>query len=88
MHLILHRERSTSVICQQLSAKRSEQAVAQKCLITIMSTLRFLTKAGLPIRGHSHNQGNCIELLQKRAREVPELNTWFTWNKNYLSNDI
>lgn len=64
------------------SAHASEKAENCRALYTIISTLRFLARQGLPLRGNydSSDKGetnsNFIQLLKLRAEDVPLLETW------------
>ena len=52
-----------------------------------MSSLRYLLKQGLLIRGHREEDGNLMQLLYLRSTDCPELATWLK-NQQYLSHDI
>lgn len=68
------------------SAYANEKECNRKKLLTILSSIRFLARQGLPIRGHyindaSHHgsgelNGNRVQLLQLHKEDVPELETW------------
>ena len=76
----------------QLSAVREKsQAYHQRMLLKLLSTVRFLTRQGLPLRGHfedvDHLDGNFYKLLLLRADDCPELKSWI-YKKEYTSPDI
>ena len=52
-----------------------------------LSSLRFLLRQGLAIRGHEEWEGNLFQLLLLRKEECPELQQWIE-SKKYLSSDI
>lgn len=60
VHFILNRNTKTSVISLLTKQKLEDQKNASIALLTIISTLRYLSKMGLSIRGHLHNEGNFI----------------------------
>ena len=57
-------------LCTQL---KQSQMVHRKMLLTQLSSLRFLLRQGLAIRGHDEVEGNLIQLLLLRSEECPEL---------------
>ena len=64
------------------TAHAQEKADNRRALYTILSTLRFLARQGLPLRGNyvSHDGGesssNFMQLLQLRTEDVPVLDPW------------
>lgn len=68
--------------------KLKNEQVAQKCLMTIISSLRYLTRAGLAIRGREHDEGNLIAILEERMVDVPELKDWLVRTNNYVCAEI
>ncbi len=89
INLIVMRQKTQPVNAQLQTAKLAEQKVAQKCLLTILSSLRYLMVAGLAVRGHNYAEGNFRELLEERKRDVPELEKWLTQSgNNYVSGEI
>ena len=67
---------------------QSDQVVAQKCLLKLISSLRFLARQGLAIRGHDEAQGNFLQLLQLRSEDCSELCDWMNKRDNWLSHDV
>jgi len=53
--------------------KLEEQKISSTALLTIISTLRYLSKMGLSIRGHFNTEGNFISLLEERCQDLPSL---------------
>ena len=64
------------------SAHAKEKADNRKALYTIVSTIRFLARQSLPLRGSYVGHGcgeynsNFIQLLELRKHEVPNLDGW------------
>ncbi len=52
-----------------------------------LSSLRYLARQGLAIRGHKDEQSNFLQLLKCRAEDVRELESWMQ-DGRYLSHDI
>ena len=72
----------------QLSSQlKQSQKTHQKMLKIQLSSLRFLLRQGLAIRGHEELEGNLFQLLLLRKEECPELQQWIE-SKKYLSSDI
>ena len=63
-------------------AHAKEKAENQKALYAILSTIRFLARQGLPLRGSYVGQGcgefnsNFMQLLQLRKHDMPNLDAW------------
>ena len=55
-----HYTKSRSVAAQLVTQLHEEQECARACLLKIISTLQFLAREGLPLRGHQENDGNFI----------------------------
>ena len=56
-------------------------------LLKVLSSLRFLLRQGLAIRGHKESEGNLIQLLYLRSDDSPQLAKWLK-NQQYLSPEI
>ena len=56
-------------------------------LLKQLSSLTFLLRQGLAIRGHKESEGNLIQLLQLRFEDESGIQKWLN-NGNYLSHDI
>ncbi len=52
-----------------------------------LSSLRFLLRQGLAIRGHEEIEGNLMQLLLVRCEDCSDLKQWIN-DKKYLSSDI
>ncbi|KAJ8869511.1 hypothetical protein PR048_028502 [Dryococelus australis] len=64
------------------------QECAYKCLLKILSTVKFLARQGLAFRGHQLGEGNFQQLLQMRAEDCPELKSWLKRKLDWCSPDI
>ena len=56
-------------------------------LLKQLSSLKYMLKQGLAIRGHDDIEGNLLQLLTLKSEDCPELNSWFRDSK-YFSPDI
>ena len=72
----------------QLSKQLKEsQHFHRKMLMIQLSSLRYLLRQGLAIRGHDEIEGNLFQLLLLRREECPYMQQWLE-SKRYLSSDI
>ena len=83
-----HYTKSHSVAAQLVTQLQAEQERAQLCLLKIISTLKFLARQGLPLRGHQESEGNFIQLLHLRSEDSPELLQWLEKRSNWTSHEI
>lgn len=62
---------------------------ARICLLKIVETIRFLAVQGIPIRGHTQEKSNFIQLLQLRSMDNHLLKSWLERsNYRWISHDI
>ena len=83
-----HYTRSQSVAFQLSSQVQKDQVIAQKCLLKLISSLRFLARQGLAVRGHDEAQGNFLQLLHLRCEDSEELHDWMMKRGNWISHDV
>lgn len=55
-----------------------DQAMARKCLHILFTTLKFLGRQALAIRGHDEDEGNFKQLLLLRCDDQPSVTQWVT----------
>ena len=53
----------------------------------VITSLKLLTHQGLPIRGHTDEESNLVQLLECRAEDVEGFQTWVNSGR-YLSHEI
>ena len=75
-----------------VTAHMSNQVLRnQKChrdfLMTHLTSLRYLMRQGLAVRGHKEEEGNLYQLLKCRSDDVPGLSNWLS-DGQYLSHEI
>jgi len=87
--LALQRLQPAKSVSTLLSKQVSEsQKSAQKCLRLIFSSVGYLARQGLALRGHDESEGNFAQLLKCRSASVPELRTWFMQKKKYTHHTV
>ena len=65
-------------------AHKKEQEMRVQMLLKQLSSLKYLLRQGLAIRGHNDKEGNLIQLLKLRGEDDSKLQTWISDGK-YLS---
>lgn len=78
----------TPIKASFMSAISEQTSRAKRMLLKIISSLRFLARQGLAIRGHESTEGNFTQLLNLRAQDCDELTRWLKRAKPYTSPDI
>ena len=59
------------------SCHKQEKEVARDMLQIILSSVRFLARQGLALRGNNSDaESNLLQLLKLRSEECPQLCTW------------
>jgi hypothetical protein len=83
----LEQKSGNKSVATQLSNKvRSDQVTAFGVLMKIITSVRYLAKHGLALRGHESDAGNLQGLLNLRETDCPDLKVWRnTRYKNYTS---
>ena len=77
-------------VCSSLSkAKRDDMIAARNALHRIFTSLVYLSKQGLAVRGKTDSASNFSQLLTLRGDDVPELQSWLARTKyRWMSHDI
>jgi hypothetical protein len=57
-------------------------------LIKILSTVQYLSRQGLALRGHKSDDGNFLKLLQLRCEDDDDLKKWTEQKKSFTSPEI
>ncbi len=61
----------------------AEQIEHRQMLLKQLSSLKYLLRQGLAIRGHEDLEGNLIQLLLLRSEDCAQLNTWIRERKYF-----
>ena len=83
--LQLQQSYSPSVQQQLLQFNQKFQKEAQKALLLIIVSVKFLVRQGLACRAHKENEGNFRQLLNLRANECPQLKQFLSRKTNFCS---
>lgn len=75
---------SMNIGAQIYKQYKDDQDLHRNLFLKQLSSLRYLARQGLAIRGHESIESNLIQLLKTRAEDVPELNHWIEKGQ-YLS---
>ena len=84
----IHHVKSQPIAAQLAKQLKDEQLKSQACLLRIVSSLHFLARQGIPIRGHEDTEGNFMQLLQLRSSDFDDLNLWLAQNTHWTSHDM
>ena len=78
---------SPTIDAQLNNQVKQTQDLYFKLLLVLLSSLKFLLRQGLAVRGHNETEGNLMQLLLLRCEDNSILKAWINENK-YLSGDI
>ena len=68
---------------------KTERELNYKCLMVTIENLQYLSRQGLPFRGHNDCESNFYQLLLLRSKDILELKSWFMKkNGKYIFHDI
>ena len=73
---VAHYDSAQPVDCLLSSQRESEQREARACLETIFTSVQYLARQGLALRGHCSDEGNLQQLLLVRCKGRPDLHGW------------
>ena len=76
-----------TIVSQLNSQQKKEQKIRREMLLITLSSLKFLVRQGLPVRGHEEIEGNLMQLLLLRSQDCAGLRQYID-NGNYLSHDV
>lgn len=76
------------ITCLLNEVHHLQQEHNSKALKAIFETVVFLAAQGQPFQGHLSNEGNYLELLRLRARDVPALKQWMMRRDSWTSHDV
>lgn len=75
-------------IAAKLTTQRqNEQKKNRELLLTLLSSVCFLARQGLALRGNVEQEGNLYQLLKLRISEQPNVKEWLQ-DGTYMSHDI
>ena len=85
--LKLESMQAPSVLEELIAQAQKDQAEHKNLLLKQLSSLQYLLRQGLAIRGHQDTEGNLIQLLGLRSEDVPGLKAWLREHR-YLSHQV
>ena len=68
--------KGANVLASPSSVHEEQRSKATTCLLKICTTLQFLDRHGIAIRGHNEADGNSEQILKMRSDDIPDLETW------------
>ena len=75
-------------IAEQLNVQAAKtKAENRRMLLKLISSLKYLLRQGLAIRGHCESEGNLYQLLSLRCEDDPLLKRWLQ-QQQYLSHEV
>ena len=80
--------KGTSVNTQLIYQLSSEQEKARICLLKLFTSVEYLARQAMPLRGHQEDSGNFHGLLQLRGNDSDELKDWLRRKKSFVSHEI
>ena len=76
-------------VATQINSKHSEsQMVSREMLLKLLSSMRYLARQGLPLRGHATDDGNFYWLVCLFSEDDSDLQKWISQKKAYMSHDV
>ncbi|CAN7978406.1 unnamed protein product [Ixodes persulcatus] len=88
IHHIIQREKGAFIAALISKQSLQQQQENRAALRVIVSSLRFLARSGLSIRRHLSSDGDLVQLLEERRKDVPALRTWLNKRDRWLSGDV
>ena len=83
-----HHTKGSGVSIQLQHKLASDQEKGRHCLIKLFTSVEYLARQALPLRGHYEASGNFYQLMQLQANDSEELKTWLHQKKAYISHEI
>ena len=82
MHISAERLWRKLIAWAMLEQYKDDQELHRYLFLKQLSSLKYLARQGLALRGHERVHSNLIQLL--KTEDIPELNKWIE-NRQYLS---
>ena len=83
-----HHLKGTSIKVQLDNQVIVEQKKNLHCLEIIFTSIEYLARQGLSLRGHGNQSGNFYQLIKLRANDCNDLKLWMERKRAYLSHEI
>ena len=83
-----HHLKGTGIDVQLDCQLSLEQKKNLHCLEIIFSSIEYLARQCLPLRGHEEQRGNLYQLIKLRANDCNDLHVWMQRKRSFLSHEI
>ena len=83
-----HRERGIGIDLQLQRRLAAEQVEARTCLRKIFTSIEYLARQALPLRGHQEERGNFYQLMKLRGADSDGLKKWLQQRRSYTSHEV
>ena len=84
---IIRNLQAPSVAAQLVVQAQSAQFENRLMLLRQLSSLKFLLRQGMAVRGHKEEEGNLVQLIDLRSEDVPALKRWLEKHQ-YMSHQV
>ncbi|KAJ8049944.1 Zinc finger MYM-type protein 1 [Holothuria leucospilota] len=81
----LKAQKQATVIAQVAEHKCKQQELNRRMLVKVFTSVRYLARQGLPLRGHEDDEGNFWQLLHLREEDDPNLAIYTVSATSYTS---
>lgn len=89
MTAVQSQNKGVNVGCLISNGYEQAKLEARTCLQKIMESIRYLAVQGIPLRGHTEEQSNFVQLLKLRSLDSPLLKSWLERSKyRWISHDV
>lgn len=89
LHANLTAEKDVNIINNLSIAKLKEMKQSRTALLKIISSLLYLTRQGMALRGHTDDNSNFYQLLKLRSNDSKELEGWLMRTKcKWISHEV
>ena len=84
---IIRNLQAPSVAAQLVVQAQSAQFENRLMLLRQLSSLKFLLRQGMAVRGHKEEEENLVQLIDLRSEDVPALKRWLEKHQ-YMSHQV
>ncbi|CAM4768570.1 unnamed protein product [Rotaria magnacalcarata] len=84
---VVQQQSKPSILVQIDTVTKQQQEQRRRLFMAEVSSLQYLLRQGIALRGRSENEGNLFQLMLLRSVDITGLDQWLH-DKKYLSHDI
>lgn len=77
-------QKQSTVVAQVTDHKCKQEDVNRRMLVKVLTSVRYLARQGLPLRGHTNDEGNFRQLLHLREEDDPNLAIYTARATHYI----